>query len=149
MLETLRTFALLSLLTGAGLLIGHSKASLAAETITCPESFSGSQPFPKGFEVILPSKPGVEAQGVTPFTGIMMFNGHPKELASLVPDNEDASETKASRWTLKGGTYWVACRYGFGESLLLAKHLGSVKSFCTEQRVSKKESGNFRGLKCN
>ena len=101
--------------------------ALAKDTLDCPTSLTVSetalhaQDVPEGSRVIL--------KGATslPFFSMAVFSGHPRELASLIPDNSDAQESSGisqALWKFEGkdpyGIYLV-CEYGAAGAVQLYK----------------------------
>jgi hypothetical protein len=48
-----------------------------------------------------------------PLNGVEVFDGHPSELASLVPDKDIAAGSNKATWNFKpkGRPIWVVCSY--------------------------------------
>ena len=97
----------------------------AAEDIRCPDRVSTTQALaeaPTGWTPQTDATPTILAS-------VTFFDGPPKQLASLVPDE---SSSKSSTWQLVSnhGQYWLACGYS-GTRITLARPLpGNVKT-CT------------------
>ena len=80
-----------------------------AESIKCPESIKTQQSMKekvKDWDIFIEGwSTGHKLNGVT------FFDAHPKEKASLAPDNEDTKDNKLV-WTFKSKNHiWFACRY--------------------------------------
>lgn len=109
-----------------------STAALAAENeYQCPdqiEASSGSAKAPKGFEVWEDKQEKFFLDGVT------MYSGHPKDMASLVPD---ISDKQSDGWTISPDDkygYWIACSYKNTTQVLIKKIGAGIKS-CSVRRA--------------
>jgi hypothetical protein len=108
-------------------LLGLPACSEATE-ISCPESIAvnqSSDKAPKGWEA-------VNDKASTFFLDkVALYAGHPSEMASLVPDNDDDYPQK-SVWTFgkgKKGDMWLACQYR-NTSMMLAQPIPANASTC-------------------
>lgn len=120
-------FFRLSLTTlGAAFVVPAAQA--APLVLNCPATVSvaaSAQP-PAGWEAVPSAQPHA-------FNGIGLFSGHPREMASLVPDKQSRSGKQlVSTWSLPGGSerYWLACGYT-QTTLQLAQRLPAGLSRCT------------------
>lgn len=96
--------------------------------LSCPATISvaASAQAPAGWEAVPSAQPSA-------FNSITLFSGHPREMASLVPDKQDRSGKQlVSTWKLPGGTerYWLACGYA-QTTLQVAQRLPAGLSRCT------------------
>lgn len=96
--------------------------------LTCPATISvaASAQAPAGWEAVTSSQPH-------PFHGIGVFSGHPREMASLVPDKQSRGGKRLlSAWSLAGGSdrYWLACGYA-QTALQVAQRLPAGLARCT------------------
>lgn len=107
----MRRLSRLSLTTLAA--FGAAVMSLGAQaaplTLQCPAMVSTavSAQAPAGWEAVPSTQPNS-------FSGIGLYSGHPREMASLVPDKQSRKGGKlVSAWDLRGGSehYWLACGY--------------------------------------
>ena len=80
-----------------------------AESIQCPESIKTQQSMKdkvNGWDVFIAGWSAGHA-----LNGVTFFDAHPKEEASLAPDNEDKKDNKLV-WSFKSkNQIWFACRY--------------------------------------
>ncbi|SFU78666.1 hypothetical protein SAMN05216350_105104 [Polaromonas sp. YR568] len=90
-----------------------SMASLGAHAapvvLTCPSTLAVAESAkpPAGWEAVPAGHPRA-------FSNLGLFSGHPREMASLVPDKQNRSGKQLlSTWNLPGGSerYWLACGY--------------------------------------
>jgi hypothetical protein len=112
------------------LLLGALAASLAvAGDVGCPERISTTQ-------TLAQTVPGWTNQmDATPnlLAGVTFYDGPPKELASLVPDETHAKGKLLASWQLfpnPGRQYWLACIYS-GTRITLARPLPKELRACT------------------
>jgi len=107
-------------------------ASLGAQAaplvFTCPATLAvtESAQAPAGWETVAAGQPHT-------FNGISLFSGHPREMASLVPDKQSRSGKQLlSSWSLPGGSerYWLACGYA-QTTVQAARRLPAGLSRCT------------------
>jgi hypothetical protein len=123
----MRRFFWLSLIPlGAAFTVLGARA--APLVLSCPATLSvaASAQVPAGWEAV----PSAQPQA---FNGIGLFSGHPREMASLVPDTQGRSGKKlVSTWSLPGGSdrYWLACGYT-QTTLQVAQRLPVGLSRCT------------------
>lgn len=108
--------------------LGAQAIQAAPLVLTCPATLAvteGAQ-APAGWEAVGTSQPH-------PFNSISLFSGHPREMASLVPDKQSRSGKQLlSTWSLAGGSerYWLACGYA-QTTMQAAKQLPAGLSRCT------------------
>jgi hypothetical protein len=98
---------------------------------------------PVGWEVIQESHPKHWQDS------IMVFDGPPKELASLVPDNERNQDIKKTVWTFskeKERSIWFTCSYHWTD-IQLAKELPKEITKC-KPIPSKRKPVTAIGLVC-
>ncbi len=116
--------------------------------IKCPNSIQTTQsladPLPAGWDSF-----DDKLNGQKYFESIQVYDGHPNEGASLVPDNEYSK--KDAYWTnqtLKG--LWMACFYR-QTTIRLVKSIPKNIKRCTykDQAHHKKENNSFDKLICN
>ena len=91
--------------------------------------------------------PSGELKSKLKFSGILLFDGHPKEQASLVPDNGDSDFPH--KWTLKGKNFWLACKYASKldeENYFIIKKLNKISKECVQQKGG--NPGIYRTLQC-
>lgn len=77
--------------------------------------------------------------------GFGVFSGHPKENASLVPDNE----TEPYYWTISKDSkegYWISCRYS-DTQLNLVRKIPNGISKCTYKYKDKRKSLEYLDCK--
>jgi hypothetical protein len=103
-------------------------AQAAPLLLSCPASISvaASAQAPAGWEAVPSTQP-------SSFNGVGLFSGHPREMASLVPDKQNRSGKQlVSTWSLPGGSerYWLACGYT-QTTLQVAQRLPAGLSRCT------------------
>ncbi len=84
-------------------------AHAAPLVLSCPASLSvaASAQAPAGWEAVPSTQP-------LSLNNISLFSGHPREMASLVPDSQRRrGKQLLSTWSLTGGSegYWLACGY--------------------------------------
>jgi len=96
--------------------------------ILCPPEVATvqtSSAAPEGWDVFIDT---VNAKHF--LESISLYSGHPREMASLVPDNEGDSSDDSSVWTLfpeNSRSYWVACKY-HDTDIMLIKSFAITKS---------------------
>ena len=84
-------------------------AQAAPLVLNCPATINvaASAQAPAGWEAVPSTQP-------LSFSHVSLFSGHPREMASLVPDTQRRSGKQLlSTWSLPGGSdrYWLACSY--------------------------------------
>lgn len=97
-----RCFVLVVLVASLVALNGCGKP----QNVVCPQSPDAS--LPDGWQTSMIHARVPKADGLT------VFDGHPEELASLVPDNEPAEAGEMHFWTFpvhKERQIWVECTY--------------------------------------
>ena len=101
----------------AGLLPQKQASSF---TLLCPADISTVQTstaVPEGWEVF------VDTTNTRHFLeSISLYSGHPRDMASLVPDNEGDTSDESSVWTIfpdAGRSYWVSCKYHDTDIMLI------------------------------
>lgn len=111
--------------------------ALAKETLRCPQTLRVSGAVLQSPD--LPEGAGMafEAGQPLPFFSMGVFSGHPRELASLVPDSdseEPASGIARSVWRFERpdphGTYAV-CEYGAAGKVQIYKRISDAARSCT------------------
>ncbi|QNH19176.1 hypothetical protein HEP73_00062 [Xanthomonas sp. GW] len=118
-------------------LASFSMYALAKDTFKCPDTLRvsaaalQSPDLPEGGEMAFKS------DAPLPFFSMGMFSGHPREQASLVPDNERAAPAggvSTSVWTFPGpdayGKYAV-CEYGPAGQVQIYKRMPDAARTCT------------------
>jgi hypothetical protein len=112
------------------LLLAVLGAALAsAEDIHCPERISTKQ-------TLAQAVPGwADQMDATPnlLAGVTFYDGPPKDLASLVPDETHVKGKVLATWDLtpnSGRQYWLACGYA-GTRVTLARALPKELRTCT------------------
>ena len=104
-------------------------AAAGAEDIRCPERISTNQ-------TLAQNVPGwTDQRDGTPniLAGVTFYDGPPKELASLAPDESHAKGKVIASWDLTpnpGREYWLACSYA-GTRIALARPLPKELRSCT------------------
>lgn len=114
-----------------------SMSALAKEALKCPDTLRvsaavlQSPDLPDGAEMDFKVGPSL------PFFSLGVFSGHPRDLASLVPDSdheEQASGVAKSVWRFDVpdpfGTYLV-CEYGAAGQVQIYKRVGDAAMSCT------------------
>lgn len=118
----------------ASLLTWFSPQVVAAEPqrIVCPETLTVTETAPPpdpAWEIAVDGgRPGFVLEGVT------FYLGHPKELASLVPDRSERRSRHEERsvWKLvkePGKAYWIGCSYS-NTHLLAARKVPEEATSC-------------------
>ncbi|UYB50739.1 hypothetical protein OCJ37_12035 [Xanthomonas sp. AM6] len=109
----------------------------AKEALQCPQTLRVSGAVLQSPD--LPEGAGMAFEGgqPLPFFSMGVFSGHPRELASLVPDSdseEPASGIVRSVWRFERpdpyGTY-VVCGYGAAGKVQIYKRISDAASACT------------------
>jgi hypothetical protein len=101
----------------------------AAEDVRCPERISTTQTLAQavpGWTNQMDAAPNLLA-------GVTFYDGPPKELASLAPDETRAKGKLLASWELipnPGRQYWLACGYS-GTRVTLARLLPKEVRACT------------------
>jgi hypothetical protein len=104
-------------------------ALAAAADVRCPERISTTQ-------TLAQAVPGWTNQmDATPnlLAGVTFYDGPPKDLASLAPDETHAKGKVLANWDLPptpGGQYWLVCSYS-GTHITLARPLPKELRSCT------------------
>lgn len=97
-----------------------------AATIQCPQSINTKQSLQstvQGWDSFLD-----DWNESYPFDGVTFYDLHPKEHASLAPDNDDSKSSKLI-WTFGKNQIWMACRYS-NTSIQLIKKLPKGTKKC-------------------
>jgi hypothetical protein len=135
------------------LLVGSLVATQAyAGEYKCPEKITttGTQVVAvAGFE-------GWDDPQVPAFvTGINLYDGHPKGMAQLKPDNaEDPNEGDGSVWTLPDSPsgFWMVCTYS-DTNARVTRQIDSGEKFCAVKDIRGPEdaspSGGAISLECH
>jgi len=101
----------------------------AAEDIRCPERISTTQALSQaapGWAADIDRTPNILA-------GVTFFEGPPKDMASLAPDESHVKGKLVASWDLTpsaGSQYWLACRYS-GTRVTLARALPKELRSCS------------------
>jgi hypothetical protein len=93
----------------------------------CPPSLKTTQSLQekvKGWDVFVS-----DLNAAHHLNQITFYDQHPKEHASLAPDNEDSKENKLS-WTFNNNSIWLACGYSQTTVQLIQKLPAGMKH-CT------------------
>jgi hypothetical protein len=127
-----------SILLALGSLVNLKPVEAATSTFTCPPRIESSTKVVGTWSIFIPDGKEVEASGE--YENSAIYNGHPKEMASLVPDI-DKTPPAPSKWDLKSepGAYWLACSYR-GTHVLYVMKLPKIYSQCSTYH-KKKEDG--------
>lgn len=112
-------------------------AAFAKDTLKCPTTLAVSetvlqtQDVPEGTQAIL------KGDGSLPFFSMGVFSGHPRDLASLIPDGGDEQESSGVSegvWKFESrnpyGIYLV-CEYGALGAVQIYKRVGDDVRSCT------------------
>lgn len=115
-----------SFLTISAALFAAGFSSLpAAETFSCPETIAVDAKVTESF----PAWEVVQNPQGHHFTRVAFYSGHPREMASLVPDRQTES---SSAWEFPGKAsqnFWLACEYTNTE-MMLVRQLSSGFAEC-------------------
>jgi hypothetical protein len=87
------------------ILVYGSEGIYASTSVECPEKIRPSTTLtntPDGWAAML------GGSGDSHFEGVSIYDGHPKEMASLAPDNKGQS-TNVYVWTVRPQTNWRIC----------------------------------------
>jgi hypothetical protein len=113
------------------LLVICACAAQAAES-PCPMKIETGQELaqiPKGWELFS------DPNGKHVLSAVSFYEGHPKEMADLAPDNEGAADGTPRVWTFpqgksgkKGAAIWQVCRYTNTRLTLTRKIEADTKS---------------------
>jgi len=124
------------------ILISH--IAIAHETVTCPNTIEVEEKLVTKTSFQLFRSDGAQTKKL-PFSGVHIFDGHPKDMAQLKPDNGD--DALPHFWSLKGKQFWMACSYGPEKKYLLILHLKPVRHEC---RMTKTQPDNqsYHRLNC-
>ena len=99
--------------------------SLSAATIQCPQAVKTRQVIDgkmKGWDTFVNQE-----NVINNLNGITFYDHHPKENASLAPDNE-GTVGKKLMWTFGGSEIWLACGYANTTVQLLQKLPAGIKT---------------------
>ena len=131
-----RLFATASLASGL-VCMAFAVHAAQKETLQCPQTLRvsaavlHSPDLPQGAEMAL------KGEQPLPFFSMGLFSGHPRDLASLVPDSdseERASGVARSVWKFERadpyGTYAV-CEYGAAGMVQIYKRISDAARSCT------------------
>ena len=103
--------------------------AVSAESVMCPKSIETKQ------DVAAPQKPWESLGGSSSheLEGVIVYDGHPSRMASLVPDNEVTRAGKpVAVWTFTQTAtkrIWLQCTYR-GTSATLARQLDASLKSC-------------------
>ncbi len=98
--------------------------SSSAATLRCPQQIKTSESLQEkitGWDEFLD-----DGNIVHHFNRVTFYSGHPKEHASLAPDNEGTKGNKLI-WTFAKDTIWLACGYSNTNIQLTQKLLNGTK----------------------
>lgn len=121
-----------------------------AGSIQCPAAINTAQNIlkkPAGWESFID-----ETNIIHSWNGITLYSGHPREMASLAPDNEHTQDNKLI-WHFNHQTdtqtVWLACRYEH-TSIQLIKPLPRSITTCIAHYQSKQmvENPRILSLQC-
>ncbi len=117
------------------LILTYSQDSIyAGTTVVCPEKIrptAALETAPSGWTAML------AGSGDSYFEGVTIYDGHPKEMASLTPDNKN-EKTNVNVWTIMPHAtrrVWIGCRYR-QTSLILGKEMPNGTSKCVVTYIS-------------
>lgn len=120
-------------------------SQLCPNTISTKQTLQGSQ---TGWESFTDRE-----NTSTRLSGITLYSGHPKEMASLAPDNEGTSSDKLT-WRFdqekESQGIWLACQYEHTQ-IQLIKKLPATLTTCSALYQSRNEVANPRiiSVECN
>ncbi|KTD25394.1 Uncharacterised protein [Legionella lansingensis] len=126
------------LLVGLTIVVLHA-ASAAA--IQCPQKIKTNQSLQEkinGWDAFVD-----DWNAVHPLTHVTFYCHHPKEHASLAPDNEGTKGNKFI-WTFDRNEFWIACGYAGTTIQLIQKLPGQTKT-CT---VTYDDSNLVNSINC-
>lgn len=109
--------------------VSLATTAVIAEDVRCPERVPTTQTVSQstsGWTVQMDAAPNLLA-------GVTFYDGPPKELASLAPDESHVKGKLIASWDLTpnpGREYWLACRYS-GTRIALARPLPKELRSCT------------------
>lgn len=92
-------------------------------------------------------------QGTPKLATIMVFDGHPREMASLVPDESTSSKEAIAVWRFRLSDsprgIWIACTYT-NTNAMFAMRLPSTVRECrlTQHRAGLGKSAAFKSFRC-
>lgn len=121
-----------------------SNFAFASESVICPATIEIEEKLSSKAPFHLFNK-DVALKKTLAFSGVHVFDGHPKERADLKPDNGD--DALPHFWSLRGKQFWAACSYGSEQKYLLIRQLKSVKHECRMSKVKPKDKA-FQILFC-
>lgn len=129
--------------------LGLAPLAPFARDITCPQTIVTS-------ESALIETPGWEAIGSQqqhPIENAEIYDGHPSELASLVPDtSEDQGSVHLAIWNLaidRERDTWIGCHYR-GSTIMLARKIKGSATRCifTYEPKGPTTPGKLIGMAC-
>jgi len=133
------------------LMIFYGSDTVNATTfVECPEKIRPSASLavtPDGWAAML------DGSGDSYFDGVSVYDGHPKEMVNLAPDNK-GQKTNAYVWTIQphaNRRVWIGCRYR-QTALILAKEMpkGTSKCVVTFNTVGKiNDDSEIKSIRCN
>ena len=107
-------------------------AAARAKEYQCPAKIDTAQSLTQSFDGWSSYQDTVN--GVQNLKGIQVYDGPPEELASLIPDNEEAGkQEEKSFWTFNvqnGRAIWIACEY-YQSTVALTRELPLGVEKCT------------------
>jgi hypothetical protein len=99
----------------------------------CPQAISAKQTLSEP----VPGWEAMEDDAPLQLANVVLFEGHPREKAALVPDQEvEVDGRQVSTWMLVDNGnlhYWIACRYDHS-SIVLTRPIGSGVETCEVTR---------------
>ncbi len=123
-------------------LLFFSASALAGQTVVCPERLMqqsaqvNAENIPEGFEVM--SRPGRLW-----LSGVSLYDGHPRDNAVLVPDEDSAT---APGWRFEGDYpdgKWLSCDYSMGHVRLYRKLDDSIAQ-CNVTSEGNRQEGSLK-----
>jgi hypothetical protein len=127
--------------------LASAQALAAKEVIKCPDRIALEETAKSAY----PSWEVTIDKGKSDFffEAIYLFDGHPRDMASLKPDEETETPARiVGTWHLPKAEpdrgYWVGCAYS-NSMTLLAKRLPDTVSIC-RYTVKRHSSGTLAGV---
>lgn len=122
--------------------------SIYALEITCPESIAPSESVSaptQGWKVFT-------SDDIHYFQNVSVYEGHPKERASLIPRDDKKAGKAISRWTLpreKQYKYWLRCDYlNTNASYIIALPDTATACIVTYRMLDKKTTAGIERIYC-
>lgn len=86
------------------------------------------------------------------FENAGIYSGHPREQASLVPDEQVGAKKLTARWSLPPNSqhaYWLGCSYR-GTTVMAVRQLDSHYRSCSIEYAKRRGSGlEIKQIQCN